>query len=98
MIHWAMKYDKCIACHTTNKPHKAKGLCTTCYYKQYKRRIPPNRLTELDRLLEEAKDQGRYDVIDALDNLLYEYGGSCRLNDTTISFTWQGKTLEATLE
>ncbi len=32
---WSSKYDSCIKCNTTNHPHKAKGLCTSCYQKDH---------------------------------------------------------------
>ena len=28
---WARKYNKCIRCGRTAKPHEAKGYCHTCY-------------------------------------------------------------------
>jgi hypothetical protein len=28
---WAIGYDKCVRCETTDRPHKAKGLCMKCY-------------------------------------------------------------------
>lgn len=30
---WALKYDKCIVCGTTNRKHQAKGMCVNCYAK-----------------------------------------------------------------
>lgn len=30
---WAKNYDKCIECGTTERKHKAKGLCARCYEK-----------------------------------------------------------------
>jgi hypothetical protein len=35
MKHWAMQYDHCKACGTTDKPHHGLGLCITCYHQQY---------------------------------------------------------------
>ncbi len=32
---WSSKYSSCIKCNTTNHPHKAKGLCTSCYQKEH---------------------------------------------------------------
>lgn len=32
---WSKKYEKCTVCGTTEKPHQANGLCTSCYYKDY---------------------------------------------------------------
>lgn len=35
---WSRKYNKCIICGTTEKEHKAKGLCKKCYERiEYKR-------------------------------------------------------------
>lgn len=31
---WHPKYDSCVKCHSKKKKHVAKGLCTTCYFKQ----------------------------------------------------------------
>jgi uncharacterized paraquat-inducible protein A len=35
---WSRKYDKCLECGTTERPHYAKGLCARCYMRLYKRR------------------------------------------------------------
>ena len=45
---WAYLYAECTTCHTTDKPHKGNGLCTTCYYRQYNRPNPPNRRSTLE--------------------------------------------------
>lgn len=34
---WSRKYDSCQDCGTTERPHSAKGLCTTCYRRPYGR-------------------------------------------------------------
>lgn len=35
---WSRKYEKCIRCETTEKPHIADGLCLKCYqHKQYQK-------------------------------------------------------------
>lgn len=36
---WHPKYDACVTCHSTKKKHVAKGLCTTCYFKNTKLKI-----------------------------------------------------------
>jgi hypothetical protein len=28
---WSLEHDRCQDCGTTERPHKAKGLCSTCY-------------------------------------------------------------------
>ncbi|EPR09960.1 hypothetical protein [Ruminiclostridium papyrosolvens] len=33
---WSNKFSKCISCNTTLHPHKAKGLCNSCYQKEHK--------------------------------------------------------------
>jgi len=33
--HWALKYNQCIDCGTTQKKHVAHGRCTTCHSKYY---------------------------------------------------------------
>jgi len=38
MKHWARDYDECTTCGSTDRKHLARGLCTTCYYQQYKRK------------------------------------------------------------
>lgn len=32
---WSNKFTKCIRCNTTLHPHKAKGLCNSCYQKEH---------------------------------------------------------------
>lgn len=34
-LKWAMKFDKCISCNSTENKHQGKGLCTKCYMKKY---------------------------------------------------------------
>ena len=36
MKHWAMQYDHCKACGTTDIPHHGNGLCKRCYHREYK--------------------------------------------------------------
>ena len=48
---WAVKYDECESCHTTDYPHHAKGLCTSCYHRQYQRKHKPNRRDNLERFI-----------------------------------------------
>ena len=43
---WSYLYKECQSCHSTSKPHKGNGLCTTCYYRAYQRPNPPNRRTK----------------------------------------------------
>lgn len=31
MIHWAKDHLSCVACGSTDSPHKARGLCSSCY-------------------------------------------------------------------
>ena len=50
---WAVHYDECKSCHSTTFPHHAKGLCTSCYHRQYQRKSKPTRHNDLERL---AKD------------------------------------------
>jgi uncharacterized Zn finger protein (UPF0148 family) len=35
---WAMKYDKCIICGTTERKHKGNGMCMNCYREKHKKR------------------------------------------------------------
>ena len=32
---WAKEYGKCRSCGSTERPHRARGLCTSCYWKEY---------------------------------------------------------------
>jgi integrase len=32
---WSNKFTKCVSCNTTLHPHKAKGLCNSCYQKEH---------------------------------------------------------------
>lgn len=34
---WAMHYDSCVACGSTELPHNSKGHCTKCYPKVFRR-------------------------------------------------------------
>ena len=34
---WARQWDSCRECHATTTPHYAKGYCTRCYMRLYKR-------------------------------------------------------------
>jgi len=33
---WSMKYDCCIRCHTVKRRYEGKGLCSKCYYDDYR--------------------------------------------------------------
>ena len=39
---WARKYDKCVKCGTTRRPHEQHGFCTSCWSikmnKKYKKK------------------------------------------------------------
>ena len=56
MKHWAMNHDKCQSCGTTTIPHHGKGLCRTCYFKQYHRENPPRHRGELERFTRALPD------------------------------------------
>ena len=32
---WSIKFNECIRCNSTKHPHKAKGLCNSCYQKEH---------------------------------------------------------------
>jgi hypothetical protein len=34
---WSRKYKVCRSCGKSGFPHKGKGLCTSCYYRQYRK-------------------------------------------------------------
>ena len=36
---WSKKYDACISCKTTDRPHRGKGLCVNCYVRINKPRM-----------------------------------------------------------
>jgi hypothetical protein len=46
---WAFYYDACIACGTSGQPHKARGLCKTCYEQDRKRKRKNRLKAPLDR-------------------------------------------------
>ena len=48
---WSWLYTECTNCHTTEKAHKGGGLCTTCYYRSYKRPNPARRADNLERFI-----------------------------------------------
>ena len=52
---WSRWYDKCQSenCTTPDKPHHGKGLCTTCYYRQYERKAPAKRTDGADSIRQE---------------------------------------------
>lgn len=37
---WAQRFDCCVICGTTEKPHEARGMCMTCYSREYDRANP----------------------------------------------------------
>jgi len=49
-------------------------------------------------IIDDGIDEGRQQVIDALDRKLQEEGASCWLEDSTVFIRFQGNTLKATLE
>jgi uncharacterized Zn finger protein (UPF0148 family) len=49
MKHWAMQYDHCKACGTTDIPHHGNGLCNRCYHREYKQNPPQTDTTRLKR-------------------------------------------------
>ena len=86
---WAKGHDECQSCGTTTKPHKAKGLCYTCYYKQYPRSPRPGR-TYQKGYTDGAKD-GFDDAIRAVNAILRPYDGSCSYDGHKITLELQGK-------
>lgn len=55
---WSKKYERCLWCGTTKKPHHAKGLCETCYdrtklAKDYKKWYRDNNSEHIKRLKKE---------------------------------------------
>ena len=83
---WAVHYDECESCHTTNHPFHGKGLCTSCYHKQYQRKKPAN--PDLERFVNDLplifKNVG-------ISNYTVSYNkGSVTIKKlgTTLSATW----------
>ncbi len=35
---WSKKFKECQVCHTTDKKHLCKGICVTCYFRDYKKK------------------------------------------------------------
>ena len=40
---WALRYDRCVSCGTTEKRHHGRGLCTTCYARVHRIEIRDER-------------------------------------------------------
>lgn len=34
---WSKKFSECQKCHTTVKKHICRGVCVTCYFRDYKK-------------------------------------------------------------
>jgi len=83
MKHWAKDHDSCIKCGTTDRPHKGRGLCTTCYYRQYERKTPAARANEVDAT--------RAQVVELLAPFLKRYGFSATYGAGRLVVTEQGK-------
>jgi hypothetical protein len=39
MGNWSLKNEACVICSTSERPHKAKGMCNRCYQREYSRSI-----------------------------------------------------------
>ncbi|RPJ25036.1 MAG: hypothetical protein EHM35_15870 [Planctomycetaceae bacterium] len=83
MKHWSRDHDECQNCHSSEHPHKGKGLCVPCYYRQYKRKPRPKLLTYED---------GLQDAVYAVNSMLDEHDATCWLRDNTIYIQAAGKT------
>jgi len=84
---WAMKYDECTSCHTTNHPFHAKGLCTSCYHQQYQREKPANRNSDLERFTH---------ALPTIFNSIGIKGYSATYNNGTVTIRKLGTTISAT--
>lgn len=91
-----MKVCVCKSCGH-EKPHKARGLCETCYQQWYRRKNPPDTVSSLRKDLEYARDEARCEVTSVIGELLETYGASCWLEDSTVFLEIQGKTLSRKL-
>lgn len=34
---WSLNYDACVRCHTSTRRHEGGGLCSRCYYEDYRK-------------------------------------------------------------
>ena len=88
MNHWAMQYDQCTSCGTTTTPHHANGLCRTCYHKQYQRKAPANRNTDLERFVNDLPSLLRSVNVSTL-SVTYKDGSVViKHMGTKLSTTW----------
>ena len=83
---------QCKKCYNTNIPHHGQGLCRNCYMKEYRRK------QKSKPTYEEGIEEGRRQVVDALDNALQRHGGSCWLSNGKVYLETGGEPLEAELE
>ena len=88
MKHWARDYDKCQECGTTERPHRALGLCSACYYKQYSRKPREKQGSRYG----EGYDDGARDVTLAIHAIIEPAGGSCWLRGGHIYLQMGGET------
>ncbi len=64
-----MKLITCVSCRQ-ERPHKARGLCATCYQREYRRENPSPSPAEIR--------EDAYNVLaDLINDILKPLGGSC---------------------
>ena len=105
---WSYEHKSCVSCNSTRKPHKGNGLCTTCYYRAYKRPNPPNRRPKqpttnptdsFDEGYESGLYKGRSQVANAISSALDSHGVRCSISDNYLYLHIPtGKTYEINLD
>jgi len=69
------------------KPHRALGLCDSCYMRQYRSRRPRVRIGELRARLDSAYE----DMVKAFNKILSQFGASCSYENGEIVVEFGGK-------
>jgi len=85
---YGIKMITCNNCHR-ERPHKARGLCTSCYQAWYRKRNPPLARSDIE-------DGARGQVVEFVDSILQPAGGRCRYRGGVLSIEIGGKVHEFT--
>ena len=82
------------------KEHRAKGLCNACYIQEYRKYNPRDRVSDLKRKLEYAREEGIVATLDALESKFTEIGFTCSFSywDGGITIDVQGNVYKVVVE
>jgi len=97
MKHWAMQYDNCQSCGTTETPHHGKGLCHTCYFREYKQN-PPAPSNAYQKGYEIGRTAGREQAINALNEMLSHWDAHCYIHTNIAYLDFQGQVISRRME